>query len=136
MIESMKGRLAARCAAFGLTAFALFQLSLAAGAPLGGIAWGGGERVLPAALREASAAATLYLLLAAAALLVLSGDWGRRLPQAPSKWFAWILTVQMALNTAANLASHSPAERVVMGSATAVLCLLCLGAATARTRVV
>jgi hypothetical protein len=98
------------------------------------MAWGGTTPVLPDRLRAASGASAIYLLLAAAVMLVRSGDWGRRLPQAPFVWMAWILAAQMALNTAANLVSHSRLERFGMGSATALLCLLCVLAALARTQ--
>jgi hypothetical protein len=93
------------------------------------MAWGGADAVLPASLRPASAGAALYLLLAAAAMLVRAGDLGRRLPQAPVFWFNLLLTVQLALNTAGNLAAKSDAERFGMGAASALGCGLCLLAA-------
>ena len=121
-------------AAFGV-GFAAFQVALALGAPYGDIAWGGSSPVLPAGLRYASAGAAVYLLLAAAALEVQAGDWGRRLPRPPFSLFTGFLGLQLALNTAGNLAAKSGAERLGMGAASAVGCLLCLGALFARPRV-
>jgi hypothetical protein len=96
--------------------------------------WGGSSPVLPDNLRAASAVAAVYLLLAAAAMLVRAGDWGRRLPQAPFLWFNILLTVQLALNTAGNLAAKTDAERYGMGSATALGFGLCLLAALPARR--
>ncbi len=53
-------------------AIAAFQVALAAGAPLGFMAWGGGQDdVLPAGYWVASAAAVVVLVIAA--LIVLAG---------------------------------------------------------------
>jgi hypothetical protein len=104
------------------------------GAPLGRMTWGGASPVLPRDLRAASAGAAVYLLLAAAALLVRAGDLGRGLPQRPFLWFNILLVVQLALNTAGNLASKTQAERYGMGAASAVGCLLCFAAALPARR--
>jgi hypothetical protein len=126
--RSRIGQLAARGTAAFCTAFAAFQLALAAGAPWGEMTWGGSTAVLPTGMRAASAGAAVYLALAAAAMLVRSGDWGRRLPQAPFRWFNGFLAMQLALNTAANLASQNAAERYGMGAASALGFLLCVRA--------
>ncbi|CAN5153362.1 hypothetical protein BH11PSE2_BH11PSE2_05040 [soil metagenome] len=124
-----KTRWTARGAAVFCAAFAGFQAALALGAPFGRMTWGGQSDVLPNNMRAASAGAAAYLLLAGAAMLVRSRDWGRRLPQAPFRWFNVLLTIQLALNTAANLASQTAAEKFGMGSATAIGFGLCLFAA-------
>lgn len=123
------GRWSARAAAVFCLVFAGLQIALALGAPYGQIVWGGSTTVLPAKLRLASAGAALYLLLASAALLVRAGDWGRRLPATPFRGIAGVLALQLALNTAGNLASSSPVERFGMGAASALGFLLCLCAA-------
>jgi hypothetical protein len=123
---SRLARLAARGVAVYCLAFAAFQIVLALGAPFGQMTWGGSAAVLPPALRAASAAAAVYLVLAAAAMLVRSRDWGRGLPQAPFRWFNLFLAVQLALNTAGNLASRNAAERYGMGAASALGFLLCV----------
>ena len=48
--------------------------------------------------------------------------------------FNAFLALQLALNTAANLAAKSSAERYGMGAASAVGCFLCLLALTAKPR--
>ncbi|WP_293901022.1 hypothetical protein [Phenylobacterium sp.] len=126
------GRACARGAAGFCVAFAAFQVALALGAPYGDIAWGGSSPVLPPTLRYASAGAAAYLLLAAAALEVRAGDWGRRLPPLPFRLFTGFLALQLALNTAGNLAATTGAERYGMGAASALGCLLCVGALLAR----
>jgi hypothetical protein len=107
-------------------AFAAFQAALALGAPFGDIAWGGSSAVLAAPLRWASAAAAAYLLAAAALMEVRAGDWGGRLPRGIAFAFNIFLAAQLALNTAANLAAKTGAERYGMGAASAAGCALCL----------
>ena len=119
------GQLAARGTAAFCIAFAAFQVALAAGAPWGEVTWGGSTAVLSTGMRAASAGAAVYLALAAAAMLVRSGDWGRGMPQGPFRWFNGFLALQLALNTAANLASPNAAERYGMGAASALGFLLC-----------
>ena len=116
----------ARGAAVFCAAFAVFQLALALGAPFGQIAWGGSSAVLPAALRWTSAGACVYLLVAAAIMEVRAGDWGRALPALPFLIFHIFLAAQLFLNTLANLAARTQGERVGMGAASAVGCVLCL----------
>jgi hypothetical protein len=122
------GQWAARGAAAFCAAFAVFQAALALGAPYGQIVWGGSSAVLPGDLRAASAAAAVYLLLAGAAMLVRAGDWGRTLPQKLFWGLNAFLALQFALNTLANLAAKTGAERYGMGAASALGCLLCVGA--------
>jgi len=122
------GQWAARGAAAFCAAFAAFQVALAAGAPYGQMVWGGSSAVLPGNLRAASAGAAAYLLAAGAAMLVRSGDWGRGLKRAPFWWFNAFLALQLALNTVANLAAKTGAERFGMGAASAIGCLLCVAA--------
>ena len=134
-MTSTFARAAARGASVFCLAFAAFQVALALGAPFGRIAWGGASPpVLPTGLRAASAGAAVYLVAAAAAMLVRAGDLGARLPRRPFWWVNLVLALQLALNTLANLAAQSDAERYGMGAASAVGCLLCLGALGVRSR--
>jgi hypothetical protein len=74
--------------------------------------------------------AALILLLAA---LIVTGRAGM-LKRTPG-WMrlfrvgVWVLVVQMALNTLANLASSSPWERYLMSVVTLMLCGLCVSVA-------
>ncbi len=126
------GRWAARGAAGFCVAFAGFQIALALGAPYGEMAWGGSTAVLSAGMRAASAGAAIYLMLAGAAMLARSGDWARALPPAPFRWFNGFLALQLALNTAGNLAARDAGERSVMAAASAFGALLCLVALIPR----
>ena len=123
------GRWSARAAAAFFAAFAVFQIALALGAPLGFMAWGGQSPVLPDALRRASGLAAAVLLVAAAVMLVRSGDWGRSLARWPVFGLNLLFIVQLLLNTGANLASKSQIERLVMGGATILDATLCIAAA-------
>ncbi|CAN5342411.1 hypothetical protein BH09PSE2_BH09PSE2_03720 [soil metagenome] len=123
-VASGRRRVAVAAAAFfGL--FAVFQAALALGAPLGRFAWGGASPVLPASLHFASAGAAVLLSLAAAAMWARSGTLRPGLAARAAWLFNALLTVQLALNTLANLASSSPGERVVMGAATTIGFVLC-----------
>ena len=126
------GAWAARGAAAFCAAFAAFQAALALGAPYGQMVWGGSRAVLPGHLKAASAGAAVYLLLAGAAMLVRSGDWGGSLPPKLVWAFNAFLALQLALNTLANLAAKTGAERFGMGAASAVGCLLCVAALFGR----
>ena len=101
----------------GLT---LLQLALAAGAPLGRLAWGGAHERLPAGLRAASGAVALVCLAGMASVAIVAG------------WIAWpaaapvaegvlgVLTVVLLLSYLANPASSSVHERW-LGSTLALL---------------
>jgi len=125
-------RWSARGAVVFFAAFSLFQAALALGAPMGALAWGGSSPVAPSPLRAGSAAAAVILAIAAAVMLARAGDVGRRLPPTVLWWLNALLAALLALNTLANLASRSPGERLVMGSATVVGMLLCVAALFGR----
>jgi hypothetical protein len=119
---------AAWIAATLLGVVCVFQLAIAAGAPLGAAAWGGQHPgVLPMRLRLASAVAGIgvYPLLIAVILAaggVIGSDW---LPVDPSV-AAWALAVLLLVGSAANFASRSPRERIwgPVALVTAVCCVI------------
>lgn len=95
---------------FGL---GVFQLLLAAGAPLGRLAWGGQYRVLPTRLRVGSLVSTclyavfsLVVLDRAGMLSVLPGQTARIL--------VWVILGLFSLGAIPNLISRSRPERYVM----------------------
>src|SRR4051794_37589961 len=98
------GRWSARGVALLCVAFAGFQVALALGAPYGEVAWGGSSAVLSGPMRAASAGAAAYLIVAAGLMEVRAGDWGRGWPRWPAFAFNAVLALQLALNTAGNLA--------------------------------
>jgi hypothetical protein len=106
-----------------LTGLGVFQLSLAAGAPLGRLAWGGKHRTLPTGLRIASAASiALYagfgavIADAAGVVDVFGGTWPRTAVA--------VLTGYFALGVVVNAISRSRPERIVMTPVAAALALL------------
>lgn len=114
-------RIFALLATLILSLVALLQVLLAAGAPLGRLAWGGEHRVLPAKLRLGSVAAVPLLVLAAWAILarvdlVLPGTDVAVVPVG-----TWIFGGLFVLNTLGNLASKSQVERIVMTPLTLIL---------------
>jgi hypothetical protein len=114
-------RIFALLATLILSLVALLQVLLAAGAPLGRLAWGGEHRVLPAKLRLGSVAAIPFLVLAAWAILarvdlVLPGTDVALVPVG-----TWIFGGLFVLNTLGNLASKSQVERIVMTPLTLIL---------------
>jgi hypothetical protein len=108
-----------------LAALAGFQIALAAGAPLGRLAWGGKNRVLPRGLRIGSVVSVVlyalfaWLISAAVARATDVGDYAAH----PG---IWILTAYFGIGVLANLASRSRPERFVMTPVAALLCGCCL----------
>ena len=104
----------------------LFQLALAAGAPLGRMAWGGTRRVLPTSLRWSSFVSALILV---AGLLIVAEHAGY-LTLLGQPWLVSggliTLALLFALSTVANLLSSSRVERY---TGVPVALLLALGCA-------
>ncbi len=103
----------------GFAWLAVFQLLLAAGAPLGTLAWGGADRVLPKGRRLASLASAGIALLGlwsmARALELIGG------PEAGPVHAA--LCVLFLLSMVANLMSSSRIERLHGVPLTVILCV-------------
>ena len=110
-----------------LAALAVFQVALAAGAPLGRFAWGGRHEVLPRGLRIGSAVSVAvygvfgWIIWRAADVLSDSGDYEPTVPPA-----LWVLCGYFGLGVVANLASRSHSERLVMTPVAALLLACCL----------
>ena len=108
-----------------LAALAVFQVALAAGAPIGHFAWGGQYRVLPTRMRVGSVVSiALYVLFAA----VVADRAGLVdvLPDAASQIGAWVLTAYFILGIVLNGISRSRPERLTMAPVSAVLAVSCL----------
>jgi hypothetical protein len=111
----------ALCACAVLAGLAVFQAALAAGAPLGRMAWGGQHNVLPAKLRVGSAVSIVlyavfgYVALAKAGLLPLLGN------GTVTAVATWVLTAYFVLGVLMNAISRSKAERAVMTPVASVL---------------
>lgn len=105
------GRLAAVTSLTALSLLVAFQLLLAAGLPLGRLAWGGEHERLPPRLRVGSALSALLLVAAGLAVAEWAG-WLRVTGRPPLvEAFLTGLVLLFALSTLANLASSSRPER-------------------------
>ena len=108
-------------------AMAIFQATLASGAPLGAHVLGGRyPGVLPPRQRAFSGIAAVLLLVFALVMLARAGVVGCSAGIAgllvPG---AWVVAGFLVLNTLGNLASKSPFERTALAATTAVLAVLC-----------
>lgn len=115
-----------------LAALAAFQIALLAGAPLGRLAWGGKDRVLPRAKRIGSAVAiVLYAGFAVLALVRAGaiGDVGDALPVVIAMW---VVFGYLVLGIGLNALSRSPQERYVMTPVALLLAILAFVVALGR----
>lgn len=108
-----------------LGGLALFQLSLALGAPLGRFAWGGQHRTLPLGLRIGSAVSILVYSAIAAVVLARADLLSAGMPDRVVRTATWVVVAYFFLGIGVNMASRSKPERTVMSPLVAVLCALC-----------
>lgn len=108
-----------------LGAFAVFQLALILGAPIGRFAWGGQHRVLPAKLRVGSAVAiVIYAVIGTLALDRASVI--DVVPDLVSSVGMWVAFGYFVLGIPLNAVSRSKAERFTMTPVVAILAILSL----------
>lgn len=108
-----------------LALLAVFQIALAAGAPLGRLAWGGQHRVLPAGLRVGSAVSVvIYAVIAVLALDRVGAI--DLVPDAVAQVGMWVVFGYFVLGIGMNAISRSRPERAVMVPVTIVLAALSL----------
>ena len=118
-------RTAAVAAAIGFVGIALFQVALAAGAPLGHAAWGGADAELVTAQRLGSAVAAVVWTGAALIVLGRAGLWASGRPGALYYWGTWSLVAVSVLAALVNFASPSPWENAIFGPVALALVVLC-----------
>lgn len=124
LIPTQKGEgmsRSARAATIGFAALIVFQLALAAGAPLGHAAWGGSDAHLTPGQRIGSGVAVVLYL--AAIVLVRRRAAGRM--ERRYRWGTWALVGLLLLAAAANIASESAWENYVLAPSALVLAGLC-----------
>ncbi len=114
----------AACSILGL--LALFQVALAAGAPLGEFAWGGQSKVLPARLRIGSIVSIVIYALIAVILLERVGVVRAFGDVAVVQVAAWVVFGYFALGILLNALSRSKRERYTMTPVVLVLAVLTL----------
>jgi hypothetical protein len=108
-----------------LAALAVFQLSLALGAPLGRFAWGGQHRVLPVRLRIGSAVSIVIYTVIAAIALDRAGVIDV-VSDVVSTVGMWVVFAYFVLGIPMNAISRSKPERYTMTPIVVVLAVLSL----------
>ncbi|WP_035662190.1 hypothetical protein [Halalkalibacter akibai] len=103
---------------------AIFQVLLSCGFPYGEVAMGGNHRILPTSLRIVSAVSACVLLFMGLVFL-LHVNILTLFPFLPTHGLIWVVTIYLALNTIANIASQSKKERLIMTPLSGVAFLLC-----------
>lgn len=110
-----------------LAGLTVFQVALAAGAPLGRYAWGGQhDGVLPSRLRLGSLLSVLVYVLVGLVLLWRAELLAPGPAEGVVRVSAWVVAGYFLLGTAMNALSRSPAERRVMTPTAAALSALSL----------
>ena len=126
MVSQSTARITGNIATLAFLGVIILQLLLALGILPVTMAWGGSQTVLTPSLRLAHILSALllagfaYVIRRRAGLLAYAG------PSRLIKILAWVITGFMILNTLANFASSSTAEKFVFGSLTLVLVITCL----------
>ncbi len=105
---------------------AVFQIALAAGAPLGRFAWGGQSTVLPTRLRIGSVVSVVIYALIAAVLLERADVIHLFGAAGFVQVAAWVVFAYFALGILMNAISRSKPERYTMTPITIVLAGLSL----------
>ena len=103
-----------------LSGLGVFQLLLAAGAPIGQFAWGGEHRVLPARLRFGSVV-SIVLYVAFAVVVLDRAGLVAVLPDQAAQVGAWVVAGVFLLGAIPNLMSRSMPERYVMAPLTLLM---------------
>jgi hypothetical protein len=126
---------AAITATVGFAGLAVYQLSLAAGAPFGEAAWGGTtDGQLSTGLRVGSASSIVIYAVAAALILRRAGFPVRWVSHAVARIGSWVLVVLLTFGALTNFLSQSPWERFLLAPVTLMLAGLCLIVARGATR--
>lgn len=111
-----------------LAALVVFQIALAAGAPLGRFAWGGQHEVLPARLRVGSVVSiAIYALISLLAFARVGAV--RLFPEGFAQVAMWVVFAYFCVGIVMNALSRSKPERYTMVPVCIVLAALSLGVA-------
>lgn len=124
--KTMTAQVAAIIATTGFFGLMCFQLLLAAGLPIGHLAWGGKYERLPAPLRIASVFSACVFVFASILVLERADVTSILSNSSIATYGVWILTGFFVLNTISNLASRSKWEKRIMAPIALSLCILCI----------
>ena len=120
------GTVSAWVASTGFLLLLVFQLSLALGAPLGHLAWGGRHRILPPPLRVASVLSAGLLALGIPAVLQKGGIVALLPWPEVAETLPWVLALVFLLSLLGNSLSESPWERRLGMTLALMLSLACV----------
>ena len=126
-------RRAAIAAALGFLGIAIFELVLAAGAPLGHAAWGGAHAHLSTGERIASAVAVFIWASAALVVLGRAALWSAGKRALLFRRGTWLLVAVSVIAALTNFASHSQYEQLIFGPLAVILAVLCTLVARSAT---
>ncbi len=126
-------RLAAIAAALGFLCIAIFELVLAAGAPLGHAAWGGAHAHLSTGERIGSAVAVFIWASAALVVLGRADLWSAGNRALLFRRGTWLLVAVSVIAALTNFASHSRYEQLIFGPLATILAVLCTLVARSTT---
>lgn len=121
---------AARAAIVGFAALTVFQVVLAAGAPLGEAAWGGTHAQLTTGQRIGSAVSALFYVVA---IVVVRGR-AAGLRERRYRWGTWTLAVLLGISALMNVASGSRWENFLLAPVAMVSAALCVVVARTASR--
>ena len=109
-----------------MVALAIFQLALIAGVPIGQLAWGGQDRVLPARKRVGSVTSIVLYALFSIVVLQRAGLVAIIPIQGIVDIGIWVLVAYFALGIVMNALSRSKPERWTMAPLSLLLAILAL----------
>jgi hypothetical protein len=112
-------------AAVELIGLTCLQLLLALGLPLGRVAWGGRQRILPVGLRIASFFSTGILVLLSLIILERVDLLTTLNHEGVVRYGTWIMSSFFAMNTLGNITLKSKWERMIATPVSTSLCVFC-----------
>ncbi len=109
-----------------MAALAILQAALAAGAPLGSLAWGGKYVRLPPSLRWTGALTIPFYAFGSVCVLEQAGAVRLIRPPMLVEMFVWILVLVFGISILGNMMSPSKPEKLIMTPVAVALTGLCL----------
>jgi hypothetical protein len=133
MVSQSTARIAGKIATLVFAVVIVLQILLALGILPVTMAWGGRQTVLTPTIRLAHLFAALLLAGFAYVIRRRAGLLVDARPSRLIKILAWLITGFLALSMLGNFTSISPAEKIVFGSLSLVLVIVCLLVSASRS---